>query len=73
MQKMTRHWRLVSLTTLLFGAMWIAASATAPGSTVSGAAPAPRPGFSAPNFALDDAGGGQLELSDLRGIFSESA
>ncbi len=55
-----------SIVILLLSAGWIIASRL-PAERVAGEQPAPRPGFLAPDFTLEVAGGGQITLSDLRG------
>jgi cytochrome c biogenesis protein CcmG/thiol:disulfide interchange protein DsbE len=63
-----RHnWTLFSILLLTTGMGWIAFTAPASDSTTGGKIPAPREGFLAPDFALQDAQGQTIRLSDLRG------
>jgi peroxiredoxin len=62
-----RNWTLFSILTLGFCAAWMAFSPPPPGTVTGGRAPAPREGFLAPDFALQDASGQTVRLSDLRG------
>jgi thiol:disulfide interchange protein len=48
-------------------AAWIWVSATNPGNTTAGQIPAPRQGFLAPDFSLQDLQGETVTLSELRG------
>lgn len=52
---------------LALGAAWIVLSAPPPGTTTAGKIPAPRQGFLAPDFELQDGQGNTVRLSDLRG------
>jgi peroxiredoxin len=52
---------------LALGAAWIWASSAPPGSTTSGAIPAPHEGFQAPDFELGTLDGERFALSELRG------
>jgi cytochrome c biogenesis protein CcmG/thiol:disulfide interchange protein DsbE len=62
------HWNGFILGLTFIGGLWIWMSRLpASASTNSGLPPSPREGFSAPDFSLDQLGGGQIELSDLRG------
>jgi peroxiredoxin len=63
----SRHWNLFSLVILLAGAGWIWLSKAPPGSTTTGAIPAPRQGFQAPDFSLQNELGDTITLSALRG------
>ena len=67
MPTLTRPWTLFSIALLAICAAWIALSAPAPGATTNGQIPAPRQGFLAPDFVLNDAQGNPLQLSTLRG------
>jgi peroxiredoxin len=63
-----RHnWTLFSILVLTLGLGWTAFTAPAAGSTTQGKIPAPREGFLAPDFTLQDAQGQSMRLSDLRG------
>jgi cytochrome c biogenesis protein CcmG, thiol:disulfide interchange protein DsbE len=64
---MIKHWNLFSILLLVIGAGWIALSSPPPGSVTSGKIPAPRQGFLAPDFELQDRAGNAVRLSDLRG------
>lgn len=55
------------MTLLVLGAAWIVLSAPLPGATTGGKIPAPRQGFLAPDFELQDGQGNAVRLSDLRG------
>jgi cytochrome c biogenesis protein CcmG/thiol:disulfide interchange protein DsbE len=62
-----RSWLLLSIFLLLVGAVWIWLSRADPGALTAGKIPAPRQGFLAPNFTLQDASGRSVQLADLRG------
>ena len=62
-----KYWLLLRIGVLALGAVWIALSAAPQGSVTGGKIPAPRPGFLAPDFALQDIHGQTVRLSDLRG------
>ena len=50
------------------GSLWTLVSRVPPATTTNGAPPpSPREGFSAPDFTLEQLGGGQVTLSQLRG------
>ena len=57
----------VGLIILVLGAAWIGASRKAPGQAFSGGIPAPRAGFIAPGFSLEDQYGSPMALEDFRG------
>ncbi len=62
-----RHnWALFSILTLVLSAGWMVFSPP-PDMVTGGKIPAPREGFLAPDFALSDAQGQTMRLSDLRG------
>jgi peroxiredoxin len=61
-----RNWTLFSIVVLTIGAGWMVFSPP-PDSVTSGVIPAPREGFLAPDFTLQDAQGQNVRLSDLRG------
>src|SRR3990172_6711547 len=66
----TRRWNMLMAVVLTLGAIWTIFSRVPPAATTGGAPPAnasPREGFSAPDFTLDLLGGGQVQLSELRG------
>ena len=61
------NWVLFSILVLIVSAGWIAFSAPPPGQTSGGKIPAPREGFLAPDFELQNEQGSPVRLSDLRG------
>lgn len=63
----TRRWKILSILILLAGAGWIWVSKAPPGNAVAARPPAPRQGFSAPDFTLQTLDGETVRLSDLRG------
>ncbi len=67
MNRTNHYWALFSGAILALSAAWIAFSMPAPGSTTNGKIPAPRQGFLAPDFELQDTAGNSLRLSDLQG------
>ena len=62
-----QNWTLFSIIVLAVSLGWIAFTAPAGGSTTNRKIPAPREGFLAPEFALQDAQGQTVRLSELRG------
>jgi peroxiredoxin len=52
---------------LFAGLGWIGYSAVPAEDTTGGLIPSPREGFAAPDFNLEQLGGGEVRLSDLRG------
>ena len=64
---MTKRTNLILIVLLLAGAASVSLSRPAEGSVTSGGIPAPRQGFLAPDFSLQDANGQSLTLSELRG------
>lgn len=62
-----QNWTLFSILVLGFGAGWIIFSPPPAGVTTEGRIPAPREGFQAPDFELQDMQGKTVRLSDLRG------
>ena len=62
-----QNWTLFSIIVLAVSLGWIAFTAPAGGSITNGKIPAPREGFLAPEFALQDAQGQTVRLSELRG------
>ena len=62
-----RNWTLFSILVLVAGLGWMVFLPPLPGSATGGRIPAPREGFLAPDFALQDAQGQTVRLSDLRG------
>lgn len=67
MQWIRRNWTLFSILILSFSAGWIIFSPSPAGVTTEGRIPAPREGFLAPDFELQDMQGKLVRLSDLRG------
>jgi thiol-disulfide isomerase/thioredoxin len=63
-----RRWTALTLVLLALGVIWAAASRLPGAGAAPGAPPpSPREGFSAPDFALEQLGGGRVTLSELRG------
>ncbi|MEK7277421.1 MAG: TlpA disulfide reductase family protein, partial [Chloroflexota bacterium] len=65
-----RRWTTVMIVVLILSVGWTFASRAPSAATTGGASPAnasPREGFSAPDITLDLLGGGQVQLSELRG------
>ena len=62
-----RQWTILMVVVLTLGACWTALSRVPLAAASMGERPAPRKGFSAPDFTLDLLGGGQVTLSELRG------
>lgn len=63
-----RQWVILSISILAIGVLWTFYSRIPTSDTQMGQMPAsPREGFSAPDFALDLLGGGQVTLSELHG------
>ncbi len=62
-----RNWTLFSILVLTFGAGWIVFTPPAQNAVTGGRMPAPQQGFLAPDFALQDAAGQTVQLSDQRG------
>ncbi len=67
MNWLQRNWTLFSILVLVFSAGWIVFLPPPPNTTTGGRIPAPREGFLAPDFALQDEQGNTVRLSDLRG------
>lgn len=62
------RWRTTFLVLLVLGAGWTWLSRVPTATTTDGAPPpSPREGFSAPDFTLEQVGGGSVTLADLRG------
>jgi len=59
--------RITYIVILIFGAVWIFASADKTGTSTAGLIPAPQQGFLAPDFELNTITGETIKLSDLRG------
>ena len=64
---MTKRTNLILIVLLLAGAAWVWLSRPTEGSVTKGGIPAPRQGFLAPDFSLQDANGQSLTLSELCG------
>ena len=65
-----RRWTAIMAVTLAVSVLWTFISRVPPVTTADGGPPvnvSPREGFSAPDFTLDQLGGGQVTLSALRG------
>lgn len=65
-----RRWTTAMIVVLILSVGWTFLSRVPQAATTGGAPPAnasPREGFSAPDFTLDLLGGGQVQLSELRG------
>lgn len=67
MNWISRHWSLFSTAVLLVSAGWILWTSVSMPATTGGRAPAPRPGFLAPDFELKTDQGETIRLSDLSG------
>jgi cytochrome c biogenesis protein CcmG, thiol:disulfide interchange protein DsbE len=67
MEKIRNQWTMISILILVFSAGWIAFLPPPAEAVTGGMIPAPREGFLAPDFILQDASGQQVQLSDLRG------
>ena len=70
MHVVREHWAWITLSavTLALGITWtLAARVPAAATTNDEPPPGSREGFSAPDFAVDQLGGGQVHLADLRG------
>ncbi len=62
-----RNWTFFSILVLAAGAGWMVFSPPPADAVTGGRIPAPREGFLAPDFVLQDAQGQTMQLSDLRG------
>jgi peroxiredoxin len=62
-----KYWNLISAIILVVGAAWTAVSAPKAGDVTEGQTPAPRQGFLAPDFELENESGQKVRLSDFRG------
>jgi cytochrome c biogenesis protein CcmG, thiol:disulfide interchange protein DsbE len=62
-----QNWTLFSILVLAAGLSWMVFLPPLPGAVTGGRIPAPREGFLAPDFTLQDAQGQTVRLSDLRG------
>jgi peroxiredoxin len=63
-----RHnWTPFSILVLVFAAGWMIFTPPTPDAVTGGKIPAPQVGFLAPDFALQDAAGQTMRLSNLRG------
>jgi cytochrome c biogenesis protein CcmG, thiol:disulfide interchange protein DsbE len=61
------NWTVFSIFVLMVGAAWMVFLPPTAEAVTGGKTPAPREGFLAPDFALQDAQGNSIRLSDLRG------
>jgi cytochrome c biogenesis protein CcmG, thiol:disulfide interchange protein DsbE len=61
------NWTLFSILVLVFGLGWIVFTPPESGATTGGMIPAPREGFLAPDFVLQDQQGEPVRLSELQG------
>ncbi len=61
------HWKQFSILVLACGLVWIGLTAMQSTGTTQGLIPAPRQGFLAPDFTLQDMTGNQVSLQSLRG------
>ncbi len=64
-QKQTWWWFVITI--LIVGALWTWLTRDTSGASTAGRIPAPRQGFLAPDFSLQNAQGETIQLSDLRG------
>ena len=63
-----RRWSAITIVALALGVIWTLLSRVPATVATNGALPAsPREGFPAPDFTLDQLGGGQVTLSQLKG------
>jgi len=67
MEWIRKNWILFSFIVLTIGAVWIIFTSPEGGQVTGGKIPAPREGFLAPDFVLQDQHGQSIRLSDLRG------
>jgi len=61
------HWKSFSTLVLACGLAWIGLTSIYSTNTTQGLVPAPRQGFLAPDFTLQDMAGNQVSLQSLRG------
>jgi cytochrome c biogenesis protein CcmG/thiol:disulfide interchange protein DsbE len=61
------RWSILMALVLAAGVVWIMFSSVPASATTSGSIPSPRQGFLAPDFSLEQLGGGEITLSSLRG------
>ena len=61
------HWKIFSTLVLACGMAWMGLTAMQSTGTTQGLIPAPRQGFLAPDFNLEDLGGNRYSLQDFRG------
>lgn len=62
-----RNWTLFSILVLVFGLGWMVFTPPESGAVTGGKIPAPREGFLAPDFVLQDMQGETIRLSELQG------
>lgn len=67
MRWIKQNWTLFSILVLAVSAMWMAFTTPPPGAVTGGQIPAPKEGFLAPDFTLEDAQGQIYRLSELQG------
>lgn len=67
MKYFTKHWTIISLAALIFGAGWIALTALLAPAGTGGRIPAPRQGFLAPDLTLTTLTDESVQLSQLQG------
>jgi cytochrome c biogenesis protein CcmG/thiol:disulfide interchange protein DsbE len=61
------RWFVFMTLILAVGIAWIMFSSVPASATTNSSIPSPRPGFLAPDFSLEQLGGGEISLSNLRG------
>ncbi len=61
------HWKYFSILVLVCGLAWIGITSLQSTSTTQGLIPAPRQGFLAPEFSLQDMQGRMISLQDFKG------
>lgn len=61
------RWSILMALVLVVGIAWIISSSIPVSATTNGSIPSPREGFFAPDFSLEQLGGGEIALSSLRG------
>ncbi len=61
------RWSILMALVLAAGIAWIMFSSVPANATTNGSIPSPHQGFLAPDFSLEQLGGGEITLSSLRG------